>query len=353
MATNNRIPPYSATRRKTQATLQQPEDENVVLARAVFDEVMEQVNEPLLEVQQRLQNLAEQLEVSKQADASLTKELNQIPNKVEHCVKAMLDKVLTQTLQAGEKKTMGLVGEVLVKELPTRVQQMVELGFNKEQERYDKSLESKSSKLLEDALDKEFHLRVGTLVKNYDSRINELEVSRPVLIKDMKSLQEAHQKELVDIQASHEKHIEQMKMLLEKQEKRLEEVESAHEKQFERMKEFILALPIPQVFVPPEAIKVEQSTPQVKFSVPENSIRIEQQPSIVNITNPKQPASIVNLTLPEQKFPDIHVNVPAARKTRKLITYDGIGRPVEIVEGDVNEVSEFDKLMNQNTKSDS
>lgn len=105
--------------------------------------------------------------------------------------------------------------------------------------------------------------------------------------------------------------------LMEAQDKR-HQAEMAQVMEWTKSLEGIIkAMPVPQVNVTNQV-----SPPEVNpsFNVPSPSVTVQvpEQKSIINV--------------PEQKAADVVVNIPKRSKMKKTFTYDGAGRPYEVIE---------------------
>lgn len=145
-----------------------------------------------------------------------------------------------------------------------------------------------------------------------------------------------------------------LKEILDKVSADLARSEESHGKALQAMLTAIKSLPVPVVNLPevkPPTVNVaapavsvnvprqeaptvnvqvpRQETPNVTVNVPEGKA------PTVTVNVPEQAAPTVNVTVPEQAPPTVTVNAPEPKLTKKFITYDGKGRPVEITETDM------------------
>lgn len=115
----------------------------------------------------------------------------------------------------------------------------------------------------------------------------------------------------------------------------LARAEESHGKALQAMLTAIKSLPVPVVNLPevkPPTVNVsvpKQEAPTVNVNVP------KQEAPKVTVNVPKQETPNVTVQVPEGPAPVVNVQTPEPKLTKKFITYDEKGRPVEITETDM------------------
>lgn len=365
MASTNRITPFSATRRKTLDSIAQDSEELLVIASAVRDAVLEEMVERFnrLEVQlKRLDTLQAdtsriegRIDNSDLTGASFRKELELLPKRVDDAAR--------ERLPSFEEKALSIID----KELPNRIAAIARFkvdelvaskfksleGLEKsysEIEPYFKDLEGHAAGLVARVVDRDFSQRVGMLVKSYEDRLTGVRERRDKELHDKQANHETELKTLAShyeerfkalqdscvtqlneakksfdtgLAASQKEHATALSTMKAYCEDRLGDMQKAYGKMMEDMTALIQAMPQPQVFVPPDAIHITQSTPQCL--VDSIKVSVEQAQPIINVAPANTEPSIIN------------VNVPKPRRTRKQISYDYNGAPSIIEEIDIEE----------------
>jgi hypothetical protein len=166
-----------------------------------------------------------------------------------------------------------------------------------------KSFDDKAEGLVSKALDKDFSVRMATVVKTYETQVQ--------------VMRDEHTKSLQTMQAQHQK--------------ALAEYSDRFDKSLQAMKDLVGSLPPPVIHLPESAIKVfvEQAKSEVSLSLKDLII-----PAPVIHVESKSSPPVINV---ETKSPDVHVTVPPTPPRRKTFVYDDTGRPLEVNEQDVKE----------------
>jgi len=209
---------------------------------------------------------------------------------------------------------------------------------------------SQAGKMLEKMLGEEVGKHLQTLTKAYQEKVQELEKANRAREMDAisrvtKALEVEFSRRLDAIAGQKGDYLANIQ----------KSYELGYQAGFDQIKTLLQSLPVPQVniSVPENAIQVKQQPSQVTVNVPdhaievkmlpsqvilpENAIQMKMLPSQVDVHVPEKAIqvqmekSLVTVNVPEQKAADVHFNVPV-RKVKKLISYDSLGRPVEIIE---------------------
>ncbi len=158
------------------------------------------------------------------------------------------------------------------------------------------------AQVIADMLRKEIGGEVASLIQSYDTKLIDIQRDYRKELEDrIALLNSAHDKRLAEVVDSNAKAL----LLL----------QSGYTKGLEQISELLKGLPVPMVQI---------THPDVVVNVPEQK---------------DLPAPVINVAAPELRPADIKVLVPPARKWKKNIEYDEMGRPCTISESEEEENS--------------